>query len=87
MKSNKVGSGTSVAEVTNISSHGVWILADGHEYFAPYDKFPWFKGATLSAVQNVEFSHGHLLSWPDLDVDLSLEILTNPGSFRLMVGN
>lgn len=37
------GNSTSAVEVTNISAHGVWLLAHNRELFMPYDNFPWFK--------------------------------------------
>ncbi len=84
MKSEKPGSGTSVAEVTIISSHGISLLADDQEHFLPFELFPWFKNSPVSAVLNVEQPHpGHLYS-PDLDVDLALESLTSPEKFPLV---
>ena len=29
-------------EVTNISAHGVWLLAGEEEIFLSYEDFPWF---------------------------------------------
>ena len=74
---------TSVIEVTNISAHGVWILAHDKELFMSYEDFPWFKDQTVKTILNVEEpSSGHFY-WPDLDVDLSIEIIENPGQFPL----
>jgi hypothetical protein len=70
--------------VTNISSHGFWILVDGEEYFLPYEKFPWFKDARVSEISEIELSHGCHLYWPKLDVDLSLDIIRNPDKYKLV---
>lgn len=29
-----------IAEVTNVSQHGFWILLDDQELFLPFDEFP-----------------------------------------------
>lgn len=46
-------------------------------------KVPWFKDQTVKLIFNVEeLSRDHFY-WPDLDVDLSLEIIENPDHFLL----
>lgn len=75
------GSSTSVVEMTNISSHGVWLLAHDRELFMPYSDFPWFKEQPVRVIVNVEEqSPGHFY-WPDLDVDLTVEIIEHPERF------
>jgi hypothetical protein len=70
-------------EVTNISSHGFWILSDEDELFLSYEQFPWFKDRTVSEIIEVEsFGNGHLY-WSKLDVDLSFEIIKHPERFPL----
>ncbi|MEA3330325.1 MAG: DUF2442 domain-containing protein [Campylobacterota bacterium] len=70
-------------EVTNISSHGLWILSNKQEYFLSYEQFPWFKDKTVNEITSVEsFSHGHLY-WESLDIDLSLEMIEHPERFPL----
>ena len=77
------GKSTSAVEVTNISSHGVWLLAHNKELFMPYENFPWFKDQPIRAVLNVEeHSLGHFY-WPDIDVDLTEEIIEHPERFPL----
>jgi len=73
----------SPVEVTHISNHGVWLLARGHELFMPYDDFPWFRDAPVGKILNVEEpTLGHYY-WPDLDVDLTEEIILHPERFPL----
>ncbi len=70
-------------EVTNISSHGFWILSDGKEYFLPFEDFPWFKNKTINDITHVErFGEEHLY-WEHLDIDLSLEMIEHPERFPL----
>ncbi len=77
------GKNTSVVEVTNISTHGVWLLAHNKELFMSYDDFPWFKDQTVKSIVNVEEqSSGHFY-WPDIDVDLTEEIIESPKHFPL----
>jgi hypothetical protein len=55
----------------------------GKEYFLPFEKYPWFKDVKVSSIANVELLHNHHLYWPDLDVDLSIKILSNPEKYPL----
>jgi hypothetical protein len=78
------GGNTSVIEVTNISAHGVWVLVRDKELFMSYEDFPWFKDQTVKSITNVvEQTRDHLY-WPDLDVDLSMDIIENPERFPLI---
>lgn len=83
MSSLELGKSTSEAEVTNISRHGVWLLAGERELFLPYAEFPWFRDASIRAVLHVEEpTPGHFY-WPELDVDLGLETIDHPERFPL----
>ena len=84
MKSEQRGTGTSGAEVTNISAHGFWLLLDGRELFLPFDRFPWFKSAPVGAMLNVKRPQPHHLYWPDLDVDLHLDSIEHPERYPLV---
>lgn len=76
---------TSSIEVTNISGHGIWLRAAGSESFLAYDDFPWFRDVPISKIVNVEEpTPGHFY-WPDLDIDLTAEIIRHPGRFPLRV--
>lgn len=70
-------------EITNISEHGLWVLLKNQEYFLSFKKYPWFKEAKISAISNVKLFHKHHLYWPELDIDLSTEILANPDKYPL----
>jgi hypothetical protein len=84
MKSGKLGEPTSPAEVTNISPHGLWLLADDEELFLPFDKFPWFHNARLSAILNVERPQAEHFYWPELDIDLTLDSIRYPERYPLI---
>ena len=80
-------SSISAIEVTNISAHGVWLLAHGKELFMSYDDFPWFKDQSVKSIINVEEpSPGHFY-WPDIDIDVTEEIIENPEKFPLKAKN
>jgi len=83
MNSLAHGKYTSSVEVTNVSARGLWLFAHNRAFFISYDDFPWFKEQTISSVTNVEeHAPGHYY-WPDLDVDLSQEIIEHPQRFPL----
>ena len=71
-------------EVTNVSTHGIWLLIRGKEKFLPFDLFPWFREANMRQILSVEMpDEGHLY-WPELDVDLSEESIDHPERFPLV---
>ncbi len=83
MNSLTHGKSTSAVEVTNVSAHGVWLLAHGQELFMSYEDFPWLKEQPIEAVLNVEEqSPGHFY-WPVIEVDLTREIIEHPERFPL----
>ncbi|MDQ1363000.1 MAG: hypothetical protein QG652_860 [Pseudomonadota bacterium] len=83
MSSPAPGKNTSAVEVTHISVHGVWLLAHNKELFMSYEDFPWFRDQSVNAIHRVEEpSPGHYY-WPDIDVDLTEEIIEHPERFPL----
>ena len=81
---SKLGKNTLKAEVSHISSYGVWLLVFNKEYFLPYSEFPWFKKAKTSKVRDVVMLNDRHLYWPQLDVDLELESLRNRKKYPLI---
>jgi hypothetical protein len=77
------GTGTSAAEVTHVSAHGLWVLLDTEELFLPFTEFPWFREATIGQVQNVQWPTADHLYWPQLDLDLSVASIRDPQAFPL----
>ncbi len=77
------GNNTLTVEVTNISTHGIWLLAHDKELFMSYDDFPWFKDQAVKAIINVEEQFPGHFYWPDIDVDLTEEMIEHPGRFPL----
>ena len=84
MKLKNIGKGISEVEVTNISPHGIWLYVKPKEYFLPFEKFPWFKKATIDEILEVEIIHNHHLRWEKLDIDLDLDSLENPDDYPLV---
>ncbi len=84
MNSKFHGQNTLKVEVTNISMHGIWLLCEDDEYFLPYDFFPWFKEALVSKILNVQKISKEHFYWPDLYIDLTLNIITNPEKYPLV---
>ena len=77
------GNSTLAVEVTNISTHGVWLLAHNKELFMSYDDFPWFKDQAVKLILNVEEPAPNHFYWPDIDVDLTEKMIEHPGRFPL----
>jgi Protein of unknown function (DUF2442) len=73
----------SAVEVTNISPHGIWLLLQEQEHFLPFERFPWFKDASVAQICKVELPSKHHLRWPLLDMDLAVESIEHPERFPL----
>ena len=71
------------ASVENITPFGIWIFVKDKEYFLSYKEFPYFKRQALNVIQNVKLLHGYHLYWPELDIDLEIDNLENPGKYPL----
>jgi len=81
MNSLAPGQSTSEVEVTNISTHGVWLLFRDRELFMSYEDFPWFREQPVKVILNVQVpSPGHFY-WPDIDVDLTAKMIEHPERF------
>ena len=84
MSSSGPGKNTSEIEVTHISAHGVWLLVRDREHFLSYEAFPWFRDQPVKSIVKVEEqSPGHF-HWPDIDVDLTEDMIEHPDRFPLV---
>jgi hypothetical protein len=83
MKSETLGSSTSVVEVTHIDTRGLWLYVDGREHYMPFDAFPWFAEATVKQISHVEQLGADHMHWPDLDIDLTLDMIDHPDQYPL----
>lgn len=81
MSSQTPGANTSVVEVTNIDTRGLWLYVDGKEHYMPFDEFPWFADATVRQISHVERNQPDTFHWPDLDVDLTLDMIDHPEKY------
>ena len=70
--SQALGKAILEVEISNISTHGLWLVVEDHEYFLPFEQFPWFRDAKLDEILDVQLLHEHHLHWPKLDIDLEL---------------
>ncbi len=78
------GAPTSLAEVSHVSKHGLWLLLGDEELFLSFVDFPWFKDATIGELCDIEYPTDNHLYWPSLDVDLAVESIRNPSAFPLV---
>ena len=52
-------------------------------FYLTYENFPWFKEVSISKILNVEQPYPGHLYWPEIDVDLSIDIIEHPERFIL----
>ena len=84
MSSSQLGKHTSEIAVTDISPDGVWVLIDDEELFMPFDRFPWFKRATVEQILNVVVESPGAFHWPELDIDLGINSIRHPDKYPLV---
>ncbi len=86
MPLKKRGKNTSGVELVHVSAHGFWVhlLAEKRELPVSFRDFPWFEAASIRDLADVELSHGHLLHWRALDVDLDLDRIEHPERYPLV---
>ena len=88
MSSSSLGSNISKPKVTDVSSSGFWLITTSEsKYFLSFDDYPWFQSKPLEQVSNVEECNAGHYYWPDLDVDLSEEIIKNPSKYPLQANS
>ena len=75
---------TDNAEVANISPFGIWILVKGVELFISYKEYPFFDGASIRDIADVEEDSMGNLHWPQLDIDIETDSLKNPEKYPLI---
>jgi len=78
------GATTLDVEVTNVSSHGFWLLLGAEELYVAFAQFPWFKDAPIAKLTKVERPQPHHLYRPDLDIDLAVDSIRHPEQFPLV---
>ncbi|MGH9874563.1 MAG: DUF2442 domain-containing protein [Pyrinomonadaceae bacterium] len=77
MKSKIAGKATLDVEVTHIDMQGIWLLMHDKEFFLPFERFPWFRKATVAEIHNVQVVNGDELYWPELNKNLLLSSIGN----------
>ncbi len=70
-------------EVLSVSPHGIWLAVRDVEFLLGYTDYPWFRGAKVGDIFEVQLLHGSHLWWPSLDVDLHVDSLAHPERFPL----
>ena len=83
MKSKTHGESTLAVEVTHIDGMGFWVLIDSKEHYLSFSDFPWFKEASIKSITRIERVSENHLYWPDLDVDLTVDMIDNPEAYPL----
>ncbi len=82
--SSMPGRTTSGPELTNVSAHGIWLLYEGRELYLPFRDFPWFMDASIRQLAAVSEPRPGHLRWAQLDVDLPIGAIDNPGAYPMV---
>ncbi|MDO8270499.1 MAG: DUF2442 domain-containing protein, partial [Gammaproteobacteria bacterium] len=63
---------------------GLSLLCRSKQMFLSYEQFPWFLNQPVKAILNVEEVSPSHFYWPDIDVDLTEEIIDHPERYPLL---
>ncbi len=83
MKLKPRGASTSIVEVTNIDNMGFWIFLGSKEHYLAFLDFPWFMDASVKSISRIKQESSNHLYWPDLDIDLTIDMIDNPEAYPL----
>ena len=84
MRSARRGKRTSAVEVTNVSTHGFWLLIEERELFVSFRMFPWFRDVPVGDLVDVRLAGPGHLYWEAIDVDLAVDSIEHPERFPLV---
>lgn len=81
MNLQTLGVNISAVEITSVDSRGCWLYVNGKEHYLSFQVFPWFADATIRQISHIELQGSDHFHWPDLDIDLTLDMITNPEKY------
>ena len=81
MNLQTLGTNISAVGITSMDSRGFRLYVNGKEHYLPFQVFPWFADATIRQISHVEQQGTDHFHWPDLDVDLTLDMIDNPEKY------
>jgi hypothetical protein len=61
------------AQVTHISTHGLWLLTNRSELFVSFTDFPQVRNVSSIKLKYVLQLHSDSLYWPDLNLEIPLK--------------
>jgi hypothetical protein len=60
-------------DVTYLSPHGLWLLANDSEIFVSFIDFPQLRTASPSKLKHVVRLRSDILYWPDLHIEIPVK--------------
>ena len=70
--------------VLEVAEGGFWLSLAGEKLYLAFADFPWFAGASVDQLSDVHWPSVDHLSWPALDIDLSVASIRDPAAFPLV---
>ncbi len=75
---------TKIAEITNISPFGFWVLLDDEEFFIDFKLYPSFYNAKISEINDFTIDAMGNFHWESLDVDIEKDAIEYPEKYPLV---
>ncbi len=75
---------TKMAEITNISPFGFWVLLDDEEFFIDFKQYPSFFNAKISEINDFTIDAMGNFHWGSLDVDIEKDAIEHPEKYPLV---
>ena len=83
MSSSTLGQNISDVDISLVTAKGFWVFVQSKEYFLSFNEYPWFRGARIAEIMNVELKNQYHLRWNDLDIDIDIDSLEHPERYPL----
>lgn len=75
---------TKIAEITNISPFGFWILIQDNEIFIDFKQYPMFYNARISEINDFSTDAMGNFHWESLDIDIEKDAIEHPEKYPLV---
>ena len=71
--------------IVDVTPGGITVAVKGQRFFLGFDRYGWFKHATLGELFDCHVDEWGDLEWPELDVSLEYESLVHPGDYPVLM--
>ena len=84
-KSSKRNTAKDDDGIVDVTPDGITVAVKGQQFFLGFDRYDWFKHATLGELFACKVDEWGDVEWPELDVSLEYESLVHPEDYPVLM--